>query len=148
MDKDLARDRDKILKLPSLGSNPLCPVLAFKNVLRLVPKGKKVKVFQVKTNLTWCPLIDTKARRHFATFLRQIGPQDSGITLHTLHYSGATFAFDINVPLHEIQSHSTWASECVWKYITLDHQASSQVVLHSKNSSSSLRPPSWGLGSS
>ena len=122
------RDKVKILKLPSLGSNPLCPVLALKNALSLVPKGKNLPVFQVKTNLKWVALTDTKARRHFSKLLQKIGLRDSAITLHSLSRSGATFAFNANVPLQKIQSHGTWTSECVWKYITQDHQASSQVA--------------------
>ena len=61
-----SRDKIKILKLPSLGSNPLCPVSSVKALLLLVLKGKDLPVFQVKSNLTWCPLTDTKGRRHFA----------------------------------------------------------------------------------
>ena len=63
------RDKVKILKLPSLGSNPLCPVRALKNVLLLVPKGPNLPVFQVKNTLKWLPLMGTRARRHFAKIL-------------------------------------------------------------------------------
>ena len=77
------RDKVKILKLPSLGSSPLCPVSALKNVLSLVPKGKNLPVFQVKTGLIWLPLTDTKARRHFSNVLQKIGLKDSDHTTLT-----------------------------------------------------------------
>ena len=64
----------------------------------------------------------------FQNYTNKIGLQNSGISIHSLRRSGATLAFNSNVPLQEIQSHGTWTSECVWKYIIQDHQASHQVA--------------------
>ena len=73
-------------------------------------------------------ITNTKVRRHLKIILANVGLQASGITIHSLRRSGATLAFNSNVPLQEIQSHGTWTSNCVWRYITQDHQATQQVA--------------------
>ena len=50
------------------------------------------------------------------------------MSLHTFRRSGATLAFNSNVAIQSIQSHGTWTSECVWRYIVQDHNASQEVA--------------------
>ena len=61
-----------------------------------------------------CP--DTKVRRHFHLILSRLGLAASGFTFHSFRRSGATFAFNNNVALQNIQRHGTWTSDCVWRY--------------------------------
>ena len=122
------KDKIKIIKVPALGASPLCPVVVLKVLLKLTPNHPNLPLFQIKQLQTWSPLTDTKVRRHFKAILAKLQLHNSAITIHTLRRSGATFAYNVNVPLQEIQSHGTWTSECVWNYITQDHQASQQVA--------------------
>ena len=116
------RDTIRILKMPALGTSPLCPVQAIKNL------------FQIKNEFAqWVPLTDTKVRRNFAQILSRLGLQNSGMSLHTFRRSGATLAFNSNVSIQNIQSHGTWTSDCVWRYIIQDHNASQQVADTFKN---------------
>ena len=127
------KDKIKIIKVPALGASPLCPVVALKVLLKLTPNHPNFPLFQIKQSHTWLPLTDTKVRRHFKSILARLSLHDSAITIHTLRRSGATFAYNANVPLQEIQSNGTWTSEFVWNYITQDHQASHQVAQAFKN---------------
>ena len=124
-----SRNVVKVLKIPSLGSNPICPVNAIKNLLSITPGHSNSPLFQYKMSTQWVPLTDTKIRRHFNNILRKLNLHNSNITIHTFRHSGATFAFNSNVNIQEIMSHGTWMSDCVWRYITLDHNASQQVAL-------------------
>ena len=124
-----SRNVVKVLKIPSLGSNPICPVNAIKNLLSITPGHSNSPLFQYKMSTQLVPLTDTKVTRHFSNILRKLNLHNSNITFHTFRGSGATFAFNSNVNIQEIMSHGTWTSDCAWRYITLDHNASQQVAL-------------------
>ena len=120
-----SRNAVKILKIPSLGRSPLCPVTALKVILAITPGSTNSPLFQVKKNGKWYPLTDSRLRKNLA----RLGMAKSNITFHSFRRSGATLAFNSSVPLQDIQRHGTWTSDCVWSYITQDHNAS-QVVAH------------------
>ena len=128
------RDTIRILKMPALRTSPLYPVQAIKNLLLLTTGSKNAPLFQIKNEFAqWVPLTDTKVRRNFAQILSRLGLQNSGMSLHTFRRSGATLAFNSNVLIQNIQSHDTWTSDCVWRYIIQDHNASQQVADTFKN---------------
>ena len=124
-----AKNAVKILKIPDLGANPICPVHAIRNAMSITPGANNSPLFQYKSNSQWQPLTDSQVRRHFALILKKLNLHNSNITFHAFRRSGATYAFNSNVELQHIQSHGTWTWECVWKYITTDHDATDQVAL-------------------
>ena len=133
------RDIVKIIKLPTLQASPLCPVQAVKNLLLLTPGNQDTCLFQIKNDKAqWIPLTDTKVRRNFSQILQRLGLNNSSMSLHTFRRSGATLAFNSNVSIQNIQSHSTWMSLCVWRYIVQDNDASQEVA----NTFQSLRSTS------
>ena len=97
----------KILKLSSLGSNPICPVTAMKNLLAITLGSKNEPLFQYKTLKGWVPLTDTQVRHHFHLILKRLNLHTSNLTFHAFWCSGATYAFNSNVQLQHIQSHGT-----------------------------------------
>ena len=118
----------RILKIPNLGASPICPVKALKTLLASTPSGSNKPLFQVRFKQVWVPLSDTRLRKQFSTILARLQLAQSNITFHSLRRSGATWAFNAKVPLQNIQSHGTWTLDCVWSYITQDHQASDAVA--------------------
>ena len=121
-------DKIKILRIPALGSSPLCPVAALKTLLKYSPKGKNLPLFQIQCFGKWVPLTDTRLRKQLSKILAFLKLQDKNITFHSFRCSGATWAFNLNITMHHIQSHDTWMSEAVWAYITQDHNASDLVA--------------------
>ena len=119
----------KIIKLPSLGASPICPVAALKKLLAITPGHSNSPLFQIYSTSPWVPLIDIKVRRNLKSILQKLHLAHSSITFHSFRCSGATLAFNSNLALQDIQSHGTWTSDCVWRYITQDSQASHQVAL-------------------
>ena len=48
-------------------------------------------------------------------------------TFHAFRRSGASLAYEIDIPVKNIKEHGTWASDCVWRYIRPQADAGSQV---------------------
>ena len=119
----------KIIKIPALPSLPICPVTALRNLLRITPQGKNKLLFQIKCHHLWVPLTDTRLHKNLKQILAKLQLHTSNITFHTFRRSGATLAFNSSVPIQDIQSQGTWTSDCVWSYITQNHQASDKVAL-------------------
>ena len=71
---------------------------------------------------------NTRLRKFWAKVLKALHLTHHGFTFHSLCRSGATLAFNLNVPMQDIQSHGTWTSEAVWAYITQDHNAADTVA--------------------
>ena len=122
------RDKVKIIKVPSLGKSPLCPVSVVKKLLSTSPGSNNSPLFQIKCYHKWVPLTDTRLRKFFTKVLKALNLTAHGFTFHSLRRSGATLAFNLNVPMQDVQSHGTWTSEAVWAYITQDHNAADTVA--------------------
>ena len=137
----------KLISVNRIAGSPLCPVCAIPNLLALSPKGSNLPLFQFKQNSNWVPLTDIKVRRHFSSILSRLDLDGSGYTLHTFRRSDATFAFNDNVALQNIQRHGTWTLDYVWRYITDDVNARDQVaeMFKMKLSTSWLYSYAWGL---
>ena len=117
----------RLLKLPRL-NNVICPFNALRKCLMLTPGGKDSPLFQFKYKSAWSPLTDTRVRRHLKSVLTLSGKPSNFVTFHSFRRSGATFAFNHNVSLQDIQRHGTWTSDCVWRYVTESSDAGSQVA--------------------
>ena len=100
---------------------------ALKQLFSTTPGGKDAPLLQYRIGITYQPLLDTRVRKHFKNVLSLLQVQDSNLTFHSFRRSGATFAFNHNVALQNIQQHGTWTSDCVWRYISDSISASSQV---------------------
>ena len=61
-----AKNAVKILKIPDLGANPICPVHAIRNTMSITPGASNSPFFQYKSNSQWPPLTDSQVRCHFA----------------------------------------------------------------------------------
>ena len=122
------RDKIKVFKVPSLSTSPLCPVSALKKVLSSTQGSTNSPLFQVKCYSKWVPVSDTRLRKTFTIIIKKLNLGETGITFHSFRRSSVTLAFNLNVPMQDIQSHGTWTSEAVWSYITQDHNASTSVA--------------------
>ena len=118
----------KLITVPRIPNSSICPVVAIKNLLDLTPKGANLPLFQCKVATEWVPLTDNKVRRHLAMITEKLHLHQAGLTFHTFRRSGATFAFNNDVTLQNIQKHGTWTSDCVWRYITDTADAGEQVA--------------------
>ena len=127
------RNKIKVIKIPSLGTSSICPVAALKAMLKLYKGSSNSPLFQIKCFGRWVPLTDTRLRKALAKMITHLGWTSKNLTFHSLRRSGATWAFNSNIPMHQIQSHGTWTSEAVWSYITQDHNATDVVATTFQN---------------
>ena len=93
-----------------------------------VPGEKDSPLLQFKKDNLWLPLTDSQVRRHLRNILKWLNKPKNFVTFHSFRRSGATFAFNHNVPLQDIQRHGTWTSDCVWRYVTDTSDAGSRVA--------------------
>ena len=123
------RDRVKIIDLPFLQHSPLCPIMALRVLLSLIPSGNNSPLFQIKNHSKWSVLTDSKVRYHFKLVLKKLGLGSSSLTFHSFRRSGASYVFNKHVRLQDIKSHGTWTSDSVWRYLIQDSSTSSAVAL-------------------
>ena len=116
----------KVISIPLLNSS-ICPVSAIKKLLLIQPGSKDSPLLQFRVGHAYQPLIDTRIRKHLKNILSLLNVHDRNLTFHSFRRSGATFAFNHNVSIQNIQQHGTWTSECIWRYTTDSVQASTQV---------------------
>ena len=107
----------RLLTIPKLSGSVLCPVTAIRNLLAITPSARNRPLFQYKLGTNWIPLTDTRVRRHLADVLKQLHMHHASLTFHAFRCSGATFAFNHDTSIQDIQRHGTWMSDCVWRYI-------------------------------
>ena len=100
----------------------------FSNLLLLTSKGANLSLFQSKVAQEWVPLTDSRVRRHFDIILSRLHLNNTGYIPHAFWRSGATFAFNNEVALQNIQRHDNWTSDCVWRYITDSANGGEQVA--------------------
>ena len=117
----------RLLKIPFL-HNDICPGKALKECINLVPGDSNAPLFQFNLFGKWLPITHSRVRKHLKNVLQLLGKDSSFITFHSFRRSGATFAFNHNVPLQDIQWHGTWTSDCVWNYVTDSVDAGTQVA--------------------
>ena len=120
-------NKAKLLKIPLL-NNEFCPVKALKECINIVPGGSNAPLLQVKLQDKWVPLTDTRVRKHLRNILTLAQKPADFITFHGFRRSGASLAFNHNVPLQDIQRHGTWTSDCVWRYVTDSVNCGSNVA--------------------
>ena len=123
------RDRIKTIDLPFLAHSHLCPIIALKVLLSLIPPGNNSPLFQIKHQGKWSPLTDSKVRYHLKLVLKKLGVDPSSLTFHSFRRSGASYVFNNHVRLQDIKSHGTWTSDSVWRYLLQDPSYTSSVAL-------------------
>ena len=94
----------------------------------MAPGDKNSPLFQYRVAGAWFPLTDNRVRKNLKNILKFLNLDENAITFHSFRRSGATFAFNHNVSLQEIQRHGIWTSDCVWRYITECTDAGSEVA--------------------
>ena len=122
--KTMQYDKDvKLITVPKISGSSSSPLEA---------------LFQYKVTDSWVPLTDARVRRHLNLIFDRLGLAGAGFTFHSFRSSGATFAFNNDVTLQNIQRHGTWTSDCVWRYITDSVHCGEQVADMFRNKLSSI----------
>ena len=122
------RDKCHILSLPRLKSSILCPHRALKELFQMYAPSENEPLFQVMTPGGWRLLIDSRVRKTLAKLNSKLGYPPGYFTFHTFRRSGATLAYNSDIPVQKIKHHGSWTSECVWRYIQQDQTMGEHVA--------------------
>ena len=115
-----------IVQLPMVDNFFLCPVKALQTLLRSRPLPPHAPLF-AQSRPPYHQIIDTQVRDALRSILASLNISPTGHGFHTFRRSGATFAFDNNVPLQNIMAHGLWRSSSVWTYLQNASQAPSII---------------------
>ena len=109
------------LVLPKLKNALICPWHNFMELCRLFPVAKNCSCFASQFFM----VTESNLRKHLAKVLRNLGLDAKQYSFHTFRRSGATLAYNLDIPMDEIKRHGTWRSDAVQSYIISDpHRAS------------------------
>ena len=122
------RDKIHIIVLPKLNHSILCPVRALKRALSVYKPQRDQPLFQVRTPLGFRVATESRVRKGLSRLNVKLGFDPHHFTFHAFRRSGATCAYNAHVPLQNIKSHGSWASECVWSYIQQNEDRSSEIA--------------------
>ena len=121
------RDQVRLITLPKLGASVLCPYKALKAVFKLYNPGHNDPLFQCTTNKGFQVMTDARVRKSLANILKRMHLPKGYFTFHSFRRSGASAAFNANVPVTSIKQHGTWTSDCVWTYIQANEHKAMEV---------------------
>ena len=122
------RDKIHIIVLPKLNQSILCPVRALKRALSVYNPQRDQPLFQVRTPLGFRVATESRVRKGLLQLNVKLGFDPHHLTFHAFRRSGATCAYNAHVPLQNIKSHGSWASECVWSYMQQNEDRSSEIA--------------------
>lgn len=113
----------RVVYLPRI-SSLICPVKALRELKALNRPSSNAPLFATPAG---DPVTFQCVRQSLAAVLQHLGLSPTHFTFHSFRRSGATFAFNSNLPVPMIQAHGGWKSTAVLRYIQPDARASSLV---------------------
>ena len=115
-----------MVQLPEVDNFYLCPVRALRALLQSRPLPSSAPLFATSYH-PHLQVIDTHVRDALKVVLNILNISPVGHGFHSFRHSGATFAFDNNIPLQNIMAHGLWRSSSVWTYLQNASQAPSII---------------------
>ena len=115
-----------MIQIPQIENFFLCPIRALRTLLQSRPLPPSAPLFACKAP-PHVQIIDTHVRDSLRQVLSILNISPIGHGFHTFRRSGATFAFDNNIPLQNIMAHGLWRSSAVWTYLQNASQAASII---------------------
>ena len=127
-----------LIPLPEIPSSNLCPVRAYKQMIKLLPTTSPDQPLLV------LPTPDTLQRYMPVTIrwladmldicLQELNLDSNLYSLHSLRRGGATASFRLGVNYMHIKRHGAWRSDSFWNYITSEAVCDSPVAKAFANS--------------
>ena len=104
---------ERKLRIPiaSIPGNILCPVFAYKNMVKLLPADKESPAFCKLVHGNIVPITYNEFQSKFRELIGKTGRDPSLYSSHSFRRGGASFAFDSSVSSDLIQLHGDWGSD-------------------------------------
>ena len=122
-------ERNVVIPLLQAPQSPLCPLFAFKNMIRLVPAHPGSPVFLKSSGNSLVPLTHADLVSRLRFLLGKIGPNAENFSGHSFRRGGASWAFKAGVPGELIMLHGDWRSNAYLEYLERDLKTRCSVSL-------------------
>ena len=113
----------RLLQVPlvAIPESVLCPVLAFKNMIRATPALVHDPAFVRRTDKGRIkPLLYKHLQEKIKILISKTGRDPQLYSSHSFRRGGCTWAFKAGVPTDLIQHHGDWLSDCYKRYLAFD----------------------------
>ena len=110
-------ERQHFVPLLAMPDSVLCPVKAFKQHIKIVPKHPNGALFCRVDRGRVVPMTYTKFQDRLKGLIASTGRTPEAYSSHSLRRGGATFAAAAGVPRHYIQQVGDWKSDAVDQYL-------------------------------
>lgn len=126
--------RNRIVSIPvaEIPGSVLCPVTAYKNLVKMVLANGCAPAFTHSDSPLHFFHFD-KFSLSIKDAISQIGLDSSRFSGHSFRRGGATFAFSSNVPSELIKLHGDWRSSAYLSYLEFDLNARLSVTKSMRN---------------
>ena len=122
------RDKVQCLTLSKLKNRIICVYRALKKIFKLYPMSSDSSLLQLPSQYGFQPLTDPHVRKFLKRINIALNLPSNYFTFHDLRRSGATLAYNADVPIQDIKRHGTWSSDCVWRYIQSDNASGESLA--------------------
>ena len=118
------------LEMPvmSIPDSTICPVQAYRNMLRKVKCGPRSAAFSYKNKNVVEPILYSKFQGRLRKWVAAAGWEPTKFSSHSLRRGGASLAFRAKVPTELIKVHGDWASDCYLRYLAIPLDQRIQVA--------------------
>lgn len=117
------------LRIPisSIQGSILCPVNAYKNMIKAIPAVKKDPAFCKVKKGRILPITYKEYQNKLRYLIQKTGRNSLFYSTHSFRRGGATLAFDAEVSTELIQLHGDWHSDAYKKYLEFTLEQKLQV---------------------
>lgn len=113
------RERSVSFKMRRIKNSPLCPVKAFKQMLRRVPANKSAPCFVCADGL---PLSYNMFNYRLKKALKQCGKKYKRFSAHSFRHGGLTWGYKMGVERKMLQAMGDWKSSCFERYLAFSKE--------------------------
>lgn len=114
----------RVVHLPVIPNSAVCPVTALRKLRSTNSLPNSAPLFAFPDAL---PVQFNQIRNALSQVLQHVGLPPNAFTFHSFRRSGATLAFNSQVPLSLIKAHGGWRSNAVLRYLHPDASTSKAV---------------------
>ncbi|CAC5359468.1 unnamed protein product [Mytilus coruscus] len=110
---------NRIFKIPLVENNrsALCPLIAYRNMCKLIPAYGDSPAFLFPSKHKLVPVTYIDFQQYINEFIIEIGRNPRLFSTHSFRSWGATVAFKSKVTAELIQVHGDWASDAYKLYL-------------------------------
>ena len=121
-------DEFKIIHIPKLSCDIICPVNATKRLIREFNLHVNDLLFMYYVQGQKQILTTFKVRNVLAKAIKNMGLHRKDYGFQCFRRSGANLALEMRVPLEHIKMHGHWKSEAIWSYLKATPKVSGEVA--------------------